>query len=254
MTTHRFFVPPEWVGQNEVVLTGAVVHQIRNVLRMRPGEGITVLDNSGWEYQVELTAVEQERVTGRIIRKALATGEPRTKVALYQGVLRGRHFEWVLQKGTELGIVEFVPVICDRCLMSSLEDISATKITRWQRIILEAAEQSGRGRLPRLQSPMLFPQACGKAREEGLALMLWEGEQAVSLRERLGRGALSSTGRRPFSIGLYIGPEGGFSEEEVNLAKGYGIRTASLGPRTLKAETAGLIAASAILYEFGDLG
>jgi len=262
MTTYRFFVPADWLKQDSISLSGALVHQIRDVLRIKPGEQIVALDDSGWEYQVELDKVEKDEVAGHILHKALAGGEPRTKITLYQGVLKGHHFEWVLQKGTEIGIVEFVPVICDRCLMSSLGDISAAKIARWQRIIREAAEQCRRGRLPRLQSAMLLPQACDQTRQSGLNLMPWEEERKVTLRNLLQRESQISeraahaqgrNARRPFSIGLMIGPEGGFTPEEVELARRYNIHTLSLGTRILRAETAGLVAAAAILYEFGDL-
>ena len=261
MTAHRFFVHPDWIQRNLVIMTGPLAHQLRNVLRMRRGDGIVVLDNSGWEYQVDLEEVAAERAIGRITHKRLAIGEPRTKVRLYQGVLRGRHFEWVLQKGTELGIVEFVPVICDRCLMSSLDDISSEKLTRWQRIVLEAAEQSNRGRLPKLHTPILFSQACEQTRHEGLSIMLWEGERSVSMRDALwaggvreqGRGGSDGRERRPFSVSLQVGPEGGLTKDESELAARYGVQMVTLGPRILRAETAGLVAATSVLYEFGDL-
>ena len=261
MTEQRFFVRPDWIERNVVTITGPLVHQIRNVLRMQPGDAMVVLDNSGWEYQVALDQLDRDRVTGLITHKRLAIGEPRTKIRLYQGVLKGRRFEWVLQKGTELGIVEFVPVISDRCLMSSLDDISPAKMTRWQRIILEAAEQSGRGRLPRLHSPILFSQACEQTRQEGLALMLWEDERSLCIKKALQRDTLRRAEgrggrerpRRPFSVSLQVGPEGGYTEEEAEIAARYGVHMITLGPRTLRAETAGMIAAAAILYEFDDL-
>jgi len=137
---------------------------------------------------VEITRVERQRVTGRVVDKRLATGEPRTKITLYQGVLRLRRFEFALQKGTELGIVEFVPLITDRCIISSVEDVDK-KMERWQRIVVEAAEQSRRGRLPRLQPAMLLPQACERAkRMSGLSLMPWGGEGSTSLRAVLAIG------------------------------------------------------------------
>lgn len=263
MTTPRFFVSPAAFRQSQVELDGAVVHQIRNVLRLRPGDEVVLLDDTGWAYDVELEVIERERVWGKVMRKALAMGEPRTKITLYQGVLKGHHVEWVLQKGTEIGVVEFVPMICARCLMSSLDDISNAKIARWERIILEAAEQSRRGRLPRLRPPVIFSQACEETRRSGLALMPWEGERTVSLREAL-LGRDSRTGaapsarennpRRPFSIALLIGPEGGFADEEIELARRYDIRVVTLGARVLRAETAALAAATIVLHTFGDLG
>jgi len=204
--------------------------------------------------------VGQEQIAGRVLSKTLATGEPRTKVSLYQGVLKGSHFELVLQKGTELGIVEFVPLISQRCIIASLDDVNK-KSSRWERIVQEAAEQSRRGRLPRLQSAMLFSQACERAkRTGGLSLIPWEEEKRVNLKLVFGKGGKETKGKkglsfpsRPFSISLFIGPEGGFTFEEVTLAQRYSIVPITLGPRILRAETAGLVATAAILYEPRDL-
>jgi 16S rRNA (uracil1498-N3)-methyltransferase len=252
---HRFFVPPNWITGDEVVLSGAVAHQIRHVLRMEPGDRILVLDNSGWERVVILRQVGSHRIIGHVEEKRLAAGEPGTRITLYQSVLKSQRFEWVLQKGTELGISEFVPMISDRCVTANLEDVDR-KRERWTRIIQEAAEQSHRGRLPLFQPAHLFPAACKRARRSGgLALIPWEGESSNSLKLVLtGKGENISSLPRPLSMSLFIGPEGGFTPEEVQLATGYGVIPVTLGPRILRAETAGLVAATVILYEFGDMG
>jgi len=242
-------------------MTGMVVHQIRNVLRLVPGDAIVVLDDSGWEYEVRLAAVEPTQVSGQVENKVLGRGEPRAKITLYQSLLKGDRFEWVLQKGTELGVVEFVPVVSDRCVVGSVDDVSKVKVERWQRIILEAAEQSRRSRLPRLQMPSLFPQACERARRSDLALLPWEEEQTRTLRSMLtdwnalpttaqGR---TVTSRKPFSISLFIGPEGGFTPREADQARRYGIAPVSLGPRILRAETAALAAVTMVLYQLEDM-
>lgn len=277
--THRFFIPADWFEGDQVTLRGALVHQIRDVLRLRPGDTIIVLDDSGWEYEVQLDAVEQQRVIGQIRNKVLARTEPRAKITLYQSLLKGDRFEWVLQKGTELGVVEFVPIVCDRCVIGSVDDVSKTKLHRWHRIISEAAEQSRRARLPRLQMPLLLAQACERARRADLALLFWEEEKMRSLRSMLteydavpvtvrgkttsipaiaGRGAYpspgrGSTGRKPFSISIFVGPEGGFTAREVDQARRYGVAPVSLGPRILRAETAALAAVTMILYQLEDL-
>jgi 16S rRNA (uracil1498-N3)-methyltransferase len=258
---HRFFVSPDQLEDDKVTISGPAVHQIRNVLRLGPGDSIVVLDNSGWEREVEIAEVGREQVVSKVLSKALATGEPRTKVSLFQGVLKGSHFEFVLQKGTELGIVEFVPLISQRCVIASLDDVNK-RMSRWQRIVQEAAEQSRRGRLPRLESAMIFSRACERAkRTGGLSLIPWEDEARVNLKLVLGKGGRETKKSRalafpsrPFSVNLFIGPEGGFTFEEATLAQGYGIIPITLGPRILRAETAGLVAAAAILYELGDLG
>lgn len=244
---HRFFVSPNAIQRGRVLIQGQQAHHIRNVLRMTPGEHIIVLDDSGWEMEVELTEVEPYQISGNIIRRMLARGEPRVKVSLYQAMLKGDRFEFTLQKGTELGIVEFVPIITSRCVVANLDDIRR-KHERWERIIREAAEQSRRGRLPILEPATMFQQALERVRDAGgLTLLPWEDEIRTSLKRLLSSAPL------PFSINLFIGPEGGFTEDEVRMAQAYGVRTVSLGPRILRAETAGIVAAAAILYEAGDL-
>ena len=267
---NRFFIPPTWFEGDKVTLQGPLVHQIRDVLRLTPGDAIVVLDDSGWEYEVQLNTVEQEQAIGQIRNKVLGHTEPRAKITLYQSLLKGDKFEWVLQKGTELGLVEIVPIVSDHCVIGSVDDVSKAKLERWQRIVLEAAEQSRRARLPRLQTPLLFSQACERARRADLALLSWEGERTRSLRSMLAeydslpitvRGKTSSMpaiagrqgGRKPFSISVFIGPEGGFTAREVDQARRYGLAPVSLGPRILRAETAALAAVTMILYQLEDL-
>ncbi len=267
---HRFFVPPEWLEKDKVTISGSLVHQIMNVLRLRAGDRIIVLDDSGWEREATIVRLARDKVMGRVVAKRLTTSEPRAKISLYQGMLKGNRFEFALQKGTELGIVEFVPVITKRCLIANLDDVTK-KLERWQRIILEAAEQSRRGKFPRVCPAMLFPRACERAKGSGgLSLIPWEGEKTTSLRSVLrGDNGLqtpaandaepSSEGQppkpriKPFSINIFVGPEGGFTPEEVALAQNYGLIPITLGPRILRAETAGLVVTAAILYELGDL-
>lgn len=251
---HRFFVPPSSIRGNEVMLTGAQSHQIARVLRMSPGETIVILDNSGWEIVTELVRVDPSQVEGRVLRRRLAPGEPRTKVSLFQSVPRSKRLELVLQKGTELGVVEFVPVITERCIISDLEDVEKRR-SRWETIIQEAAEQSHRGRKPTLGRATLFSQACERARQtEGLSLILWEDEGTRALRHVLRTPPL---GRErhwpPLTINLFVGPEGGFAPNEVDLARRYGLVTVTLGPRILRTETAGIVAAAVVLYDLGDM-
>ena len=269
---HRFFVPPTALQETKAVLQGDVAHQIYRVLRMRPGERAVVLDDSGWEFEVELIQVEREEAVGRILGKQLAGGEPRVRITLYQSLLKRDNFEWVLQKCTEIGVVEFVPMVSRRTMVSSPADVKASKVERWRRIILEAAEQSRRGRLPVLREASRFEEALvdvgarlALAQAEAgassaptspmekfdLCLVPWEEEKNTGLRALLL--AVKLHHRDPVSIALFIGPEGGFAEEEIALARGHGALTVTLGPRIFRAETAAMVAASLILYEFGEL-
>ncbi len=257
---HRFFVQATAISGDSVTLPEPTVHQIRNVLRLQVGDEIAVLDDSGWEYYVELSSIGLSEAQGVIKRKTLCRSEPRTKLTLYQSLLKGDKFEWILQKGTELGVVEFVPVVANRCVIGSVDDVSKTRLQRWQRIILEAAEQSQRGKLPRLQEPLLFAQACERGRRADLALMPFEGEHTRSIATMLAPDATpvtiqgkTSTLRRPFSLSVYIGPEGGFTPREVDQAVQYGIVPVSLGRRILRAETAALASAAIILYQLEEM-
>lgn len=257
--TYRFFVAPETLqGRRVQIADPALTHQLHSVLRLGSGDHVTLLDNSGWEYTVELDQVERAVVTGLIERKALAETEPRLKLSLYVALLRGERFEWVLQKGTELGVTSFVPVVCQRSVVDDIADIGTAKIERWERIIREAAEQSRRAKLPKLRPAMLFEPACEHAQRRSQAYLLWEGSGAMALRTLLRQApaalaALPSTTTTPFSVALFSGPEGGFTESELAAATLYRVALASLGPRTLRAETAPIAAAAAVLYEHGDL-
>jgi 16S rRNA (uracil1498-N3)-methyltransferase len=245
---HRFFVPPERVQGNRVILTGEQAHHIRRVLRLRPGNLIVVLDNSGWEQEVRLTSVDRGEVRGEVLRRRLAAGETRIKVSLYQAVLKGARFEYALEKGTELGIVEFVPLITDRCVVADLDAVDKKQL-RWERIVRSAAQQSRRGQLPRLQQPLLFRLACERAkRTAGLSIIPCTNEPTTSL-----RGLLEGLDKRPFSVNVFVGPEGGFTEHEVELAQSYDISPVNLGPRIFRAETAGLVVTSALLYALDEL-
>jgi len=271
--TYRFFVDSGAIHGRDVLLEdGELAHQIGTVLRLRPGEKITLLDNSGWQHVVALHTVERGRVAGTVERKELAGGEPRTKLTLYVALMRPERFEWVLQKGTELGVSSFVPLICERSTIADADELSANKLERWNRIMREAAEQSRRGKLPRLTPALFLPAACDQAAQRGTALLLWEGGGVPSLRSVLqkaeGQGdkdqqhlsaslspllPVSLSPMHPFSVALFSGPEGGFSASEFETALRYDMIAVTLGPRTLRAETAPIVATAAILYEMGDL-
>jgi len=242
---HRFFIPKESFIQNEVIICGEPLHQIGYVLRLKPGDRIIVLDNNGWEYEVEIERITKEEATGKIVSKQYGEGEPAVKITLYQALLKSDKFELVLQKGVELGVTTFAPFISERCVTKKPAD---GKIERWQKIIQEAAEQSERSILPVLYPVVSFDAACQSAKQP--SLLLWEEEKSVSLKETLQNPPFKNTK----TLNLFIGPEGGFPSEETEQAKNHGIAIASLGHRILRAETAGLAAISAILYENGEMG
>jgi 16S rRNA (uracil1498-N3)-methyltransferase len=240
---HRFFISPQAFANQPVVLTGDQAHQVRRVLRLRLGERVTLLDGQGYAYEAILIALGEADAKFQVVKRWKAEGEPATHITLFQAVLKGDNFTWVLQKGTEVGVSRFVPTICARNVVDDL-DAAEAKRERWARIIQEAAEQCGRGRLPELAGAELFPQALAYPAAQGtLRLIAWEGERSARPHDVLAGRNLTAGPR----IEVFIGPEGGFTDEEVALARRYGIQPVTLGPRILRAETAGVVAAALIL-------
>ncbi len=251
---HRFFVPSAVLAQSPVVLTGDIAHQMRRVLRLAPGDRVLLLDGDGVSCEAEVQTVTARDVRLSVLKRELAGGEPRVHITLYQAVLKGERFAWALQKGTEVGVSAFVPVITERSIIDDLQVVEA-KRERWQRIIQEAAEQCGRGRVPALLPGQMLRHALKTPGWPGaLRLIPWEGladggAQASSLAGVLAKCNLNEHTR----IEVFVGPEGGFSEAEIAWARGHDVQPVSLGPRILRAETAGLVAAVGILYQAGEL-
>jgi 16S rRNA (uracil1498-N3)-methyltransferase len=255
--TRRFFVAPEAiVGDQAIVRDAELAHQLGRVLRLAVGDHILLLDGSGNAYEVELSELGRELVRGQVVQQEVAQGEPALQITLYIALLRAERFEWVLQKGTELGVSRFVPVQFARSLPADRAD--SKKLARWSRIIREAAEQACRGILPPIVQPISFAQACSEATSAELSLILWEGE-APSLRSTLRKISQSPNLQSPIShfpisnLALLSGPEGGISEEELTTASEHGIIPVSLGPRILRAETAPIAAVAATLYQAGEM-
>jgi 16S rRNA (uracil1498-N3)-methyltransferase len=248
MAAGRFIlIDATLVDGAEIALPDDVAHQARDVLRLATGATLALLDGRGGQWPATLTTVSRAGVRARLGARESAAGEPRTRVVLYQGLLKAAKFEWVLQKGTELGVAAFVPLHTERAVTGA-EDVGASKRARWLRILTEATEQCGRARVPDLAEPRTLADAARALPPGALALIPWEREHATAL-----RAALAATGAAPPAIHLFIGPEGGFAQSEVALARECGVRPVSLGPRILRAETAAIVAAALALAACGEL-
>ena len=246
---HRFFVPPECIDGDEAVVTGAAARQLATVLRAAPGDQIALLDDTGVEYFVTLSRVGPKEVAGAVTGRAVDAGGPSAPITLYQALLKADRFEQVLQKCTELGVARFVPVVTERCVPRVGERWAANRYPRWRRIVTEAAEQSGRRRIPALEAAVGLAEACGAA--EGVRLIPWEGERATGI-----RAALSEAGHEAMvgGVSVFVGPEGGLTAAEIEDAASRGVVSVSLGPRVLRSETAAMAAVAAVQYELGELG
>jgi 16S rRNA (uracil1498-N3)-methyltransferase len=214
---------------------------ISKSLRMKPGEKITVCDGRGNDCDCTISDISGELVTTQVNKVCKSQSEPSVFVTLYQCLPKSDKMELIIQKLTELGISRIVPVNSEFCIakISGKED---KKLARWQKIALEAAKQSGRGIVPKIESPINFSQAVKNA--PGEKIMLYEGGG-----EPL-RNLVHDTDKE---ISFFVGPEGGFSVNELELAKVNHVKIATLGPRILRTETAPIAAVTVIMSETGNL-
>lgn len=245
MAVHRFFLPPDAIREGQVRFPETTARQILHVLRLRPGDMVAVLDGQGILYRVVLKRVDRDAVLGQVIGQEAATGEPKITITLYASLIKGERFEWILQKGTELGVSRFVPMVTERTVVRDLA-LSPSRQARWRRIIQEAAEQCGRALLPEVEAPMAFAAACMQAAKADLSLIAWVEEGRRTLADVWGDRQLAT-------LAILIGPEGGFTPDEMERACACGIVPFSMGPRVLRAETAAVVAVTLAMHQAGEL-
>lgn len=241
----RFFVPPGTLGGSTIALDGDLAHRLARVLRMKAGDHVVLSEGGAGEYEVKLTSVSPKTIAADVIAEREAPPEPTIEVVLYQSLIRANRFDLVLEKGTEIGVSRFVPLVPARGRIQD-DEASGNRIHRWHRIVVEAAEQSRRGRPPAIDPPAHFEQAVSSA--HGLRILPWEGEGGQPLGAHL-----RSQPERPDAVSLFVGPEGGFESAEVELATKAGLTLVTLGPRILRSETAGIVAATISLEALGEM-
>lgn len=232
---------------NQICITGKDVNHIKNVLRMRPGERVLISNGMDREYTCVIQELLPEQVNLRIEDIDGPARELPVKVTLFQGLPKSDKMEMVIQKMVELGAYEIVPVATKRCVVKLDEKKVAAKTKRWNLISESAAKQSKRGIVPKVTEPVSFKKALEMA--EAMDMLLIPYEEAKDM-ERT-REILSKI-QQDMTIGVFIGPEGGFSQEEVALATEYGANAITLGKRILRTETAGMALMSVIMYLMED--
>ena len=238
---HRFFITPKEQIGDEIVFSALRAKQISRVLRLAAGAHCVVLDNLGNEMLVELTRVSAGDCAGRILETTSAV-EPGIKLTMLISLTQREKFEWMLQKCTEIGVSAFQPLITSRTLVQSRQEAEG-KYERWLSIIREAAEQSGRGRLPELLPVESLPGVLRTAAQSNeMRVIPWEGELKTTLKDTI-------HGKQATTVAALIGPEGGFSADEVQQAVEAGFVAVTLGKRILRMETAALVTAALIFHE-----
>jgi len=245
---NRFFLGTDQITNEKVTFPPDIAHQIRHVLRMKEQDRVAVLDNQGHLYNVSLRiSPDHDQVAGDVVSVENVDTEPQTRVSLYFGLTSREKVEFILQKGTEIGVASFYPFVSSRTLVQSTA-LPDKKKARWERIIREAAEQSRRGMLPILQSPVGFEECLQQAKRDHLLCMIaWE--EAAADRSTINQLVQMYTGD---SIALFVGPEGGFSEKEINTARALDCQAVSLGKRILRMETAAIIFPALVLHDTGE--
>ncbi|MGN0477507.1 MAG: 16S rRNA (uracil(1498)-N(3))-methyltransferase [Ruminococcus sp.] len=237
----HFFVDEE-IESKEYSLFGEDGRHIAKSLRMKEGEGLTLCSPSGTVHNCVVHKVEGDFVEVRIMSSEKSEAEPNVKVTLYQALPKGDKMDFIIQKAVEIGVTEIVPVISSRCVSRPDQKSLNKKILRWQKIAKQAAMQSGRGIVPKVKEAMSFEKGVENAKGEKVIFYELGGESV--------RDILSD---KPKEISIFIGSEGGFSSDEVELVLENGGRKATLGKRILRAETAPLVALTVIMYETDNL-
>ena len=239
----QFFAEPSWIKENKVYMQGADVNHMKNVLRMKPGEDVRINDGMGKTYLCCISEYEEKGAVLDIFKELDAETELPSRIVLFQGLPKGDKMEWIVQKAVELGAYSIVPFAAKRSVVKLDEKKAAKKQERWQAIAKGAAEQSGRSIIPEVQKVMTFAEALEAAKNLDVLLIPYELEQGM--KETVKIIGNITPGQ---SVGIFIGPEGGFEEEEVDRAKEAGACPVTLGKRILRTETAGLTALSILMY------
>jgi len=243
----HFFVAPEAVSGGRVSITGPDVRHITRVLRMGPGDCLTVSDGRFF-YRVEIAAAGRHAVEGLVRERWEADTEPRYRVRLVQGVPKGDKMDAVVRQATEVGAAEIIPLISRYVVPERAPEAWDRRVERWRRIAREAAKSSGRTVVPLVREPAGWDEVLALITPGTLGILPWEQAAGPSLRQLLHRHPLSR------DIYVLVGPEGGFATDEVERARAAGAIIVSLGPRLLRSETAGPLTVGMILYEVGDMG
>lgn len=240
---YRFFAEPDQIGEKEIRITGSDVNHIRNVLRMRSGEEVLIGDGRGKTYHCALSELAEDEIRAEIMWALQGDAELPCEITLFQGLPKSDKLELIIQKCVELGVSRIVPVNTKRTVVKLDARKEESRKKRWNTIAESAAKQSGRGRIPEVTGVVSFSQALSQACEMDVCLIPYElAKDMAHTRELL---SAITPGQ---SVGVFIGPEGGFEEKEIEEAIGNGAKPITLGRRILRTETAGMAVLSMLVY------
>ena len=239
----RFFVTPDQVGEDKIRIQGSDVNHMKNVLRMRPGEEVMVSDGNNRQYRCRVEDYPEGEAVLAILEAGLVDTELPSRIYLFQGLPKQEKMELIVQKAVELGVCQVIPVQPRRCVGKLDAKKAAKKVQRWQQIAESAAKQAGRGYIPAVSEVMTFQEALAFSETLDIRLIPYELADGMEGTRKI------LDGIRPGqSVGIFIGPEGGFEKEEVGRAVEAGALPITLGKRILRTETAGIAVLSILMY------
>ena len=245
---HHFFVEPSQIQGNHIFIDGPDVNHIRNVLRMNPGEEVNVTDGSGEKvYRCAIASIGEDKVELNIMWAQEKGMELPSKIYLFQGLPKSDKMELIIQKAVELGVYEIIPMATARAVVKLDQKKAAAKVKRWQAISESAAKQSKRLLIPEVKEPVKFSEALKLASDLDVRLIPYELAEGMDGTRRIIQSVKPGQ-----SVAVFIGPEGGFEEAEVELAKEAGFQAIILGRRILRTETAGMTVLSILMYQLEE--
>ncbi|MGP1486637.1 MAG: 16S rRNA (uracil(1498)-N(3))-methyltransferase [Peptostreptococcus stomatis] len=254
----RFFVEPGQLnlGDKTLYIEGEDVKHISKVLRYNQGDEIEVCDSNKHEYLCRIESIDKTRINLSIVEEIDINRESRVRVSLYQGLPKSTKMEIILQKLTEAGVDEIVLVNTRRSVVNIKGDKADKKFDRWERIIYEAAKQCKRGLIPKLRGILSFEEALEDMGKNDINICPYEDEKSLGIKEALQTDLVKNIidKKDEVRVGIFIGPEGGFTQEENDMVKEAGIASVTMGPRIFRTETASIVATAITLYELGDIG
>jgi 16S rRNA (uracil1498-N3)-methyltransferase len=247
LTVARFFVSKQNIHGETATVGGAELEHMRKVLRLRPGDPLTLFDDEGWEHEGVIRAYTNAVGEITLVKSYRPERESSLNVTLAQALGKGDKLDWVVEKATELGVSSIVPFLSARTVPRLDRAAAVKRGERWRRLALSAAKQSGRISIPEIGDLTDFSDLVARSWECALKLIFWEGEQERGLAQ------VRQETERLDSLLLVIGPEGGFTSDEVGAARRAGFQSVRLGMRILRTETAAVAAVSLAQFLWGDL-
>lgn len=244
----KFFVNEEQIDENKIQIIGSDVNHIKNVLREKIGNKITICNTSTTQdYICEITKIQEESIHCNIIEKLETNVETNIKVTIFQGLPKSDKMELVIQKSVELGVYDITPVEMKRCVVKLNEKDKIKKIQRWQKISEVAAKQCGRGIIPKINDVVNIKNICNLCKEYDIVLLAYENEKENTIKQELKN--IKKISKDELKIGVIIGPEGGIDNSETKQLSEAGAKIITLGKRILRTETVALNVLSIIMYE-----